>query len=62
MTFARAFLRPDGDRDADVSVETLVDHVDHVADVAGVECVALGADFDGASVPAEIGDVSGLKW
>jgi membrane dipeptidase len=60
VTFARGFLRPDGDRDADATVETLVDHVVHVADVAGVDCVALGSDFDGASVPSAVGDVAGL--
>lgn len=60
VTFASGFLRPDGDRGADASVETLVDHVVHVADVAGVESVALGSDFDGASVPSGIGDVAGL--
>lgn len=60
MTFASGFLRPDGGRDADATVETLVDHVAHAADVAGVECVALGSDFDGASIPAEIDDVAGL--
>ena len=60
VTFARGFLRPDGDRDADASVETLVDHVVRVADVAGAECVALGSDFDGASVPSAVDDVAGL--
>jgi membrane dipeptidase len=60
VTFASGFLRPDGDREADASIETLVDHVVHVADVAGPESVALGSDFDGASIPEEVGDVAGL--
>jgi membrane dipeptidase len=60
VTFASGFLRPDGDREADASVETLVDHVVRIADVAGVESVALGSDFDGASIPSGIGDVAGL--
>ena len=60
VTFASGFLRPDGDREADTSIETLVDHVVHVADVAGPESVALGSDFDGASIPEEVGDVAGL--
>jgi membrane dipeptidase len=60
ITFARGFLRPDGDREADATVETLLDHVVHVAEVAGVECVALGSDFDGATVPSAVGDVAGL--
>jgi membrane dipeptidase len=37
-----------------------VRHVDHVAAVAGIEHVALGSDFDGAVIPDEIGDVTGL--
>jgi membrane dipeptidase len=60
VTFACGFLRPDGDREADASVETLVDHVVHVADVAGTEHVALGSDFDGATIPSDIGDAAGL--
>jgi membrane dipeptidase len=60
VTFASGVLRPDGDRGADASVETLVDHVVRVADVAGVECAALGSDFDGASIPSSGGDVAGL--
>ena len=60
VTFASGFLRPDGDHEADASVETLVDHVVHIADVAGAECVALGSDFDGAAIPSDIDDVAGL--
>lgn len=29
------------------SLERFLDHIDHIADVAGVETVALGSDFDG---------------
>jgi membrane dipeptidase len=31
-----------------------------VADRIGVEHVGLGSDFDGATIPAELGDVTGL--
>jgi membrane dipeptidase len=31
-----------------------------VADRIGVEHVALGSDFDGTTIPAELGDVAGL--
>ena len=31
-----------------------------VADRIGVEHVALGSDFDGASIPASLGDVAGM--
>jgi membrane dipeptidase len=43
-----------------VSWEKIVEHIDHAVKVAGVDHVGLGSDFDGATIPAEIGDVSGL--
>jgi membrane dipeptidase len=60
VVFAVAFLRADGADDADTPLETLVDHIQHVAEVAGIDHVGLGSDFDGAKVPAAIGDVAGL--
>ena len=37
----------------------VVDHIDHIARVAGIEHVGLGADFDGVSVlPKQLPDVS----
>ncbi len=42
-------------------VGTVADHVDHVVEVAGVEHVGVGSDWDGTSVlPAGLEDVSGL--
>lgn len=41
------------------SVHTVVDHIEHIARVAGVEHVGLGSDFDGISVvPRQLEDVS----
>jgi membrane dipeptidase len=34
--------------------------VRHVADHIGVEHVALGSDFDGATIPDALGDAAGL--
>jgi len=34
-----------------VSWEKIVDHIDHVAKIAGVDHVGLGSDFDGATMP-----------
>jgi membrane dipeptidase len=40
---------------------SLVDHIDHIAKVAGVEHVGLGSDFDGvSSLPAEIDSTADL--
>ena len=43
------------------TVATLVDHVDRVVEVAGIDYVGLGSDFDGVSqLPEGINDVSDL--
>jgi membrane dipeptidase len=60
IVFAAPFLREDGRDDADTPLATLVAHVRHVADRIGAGHVALGSDFDGATMPAELGDVTGL--
>ncbi len=36
------------------SVGKIVDHVDHVVDLVGVEHVGLGSDFDGARMPPDV--------
>ena len=53
-------MRPDGAEDADTPLETIAAHVRHVADRIGVDHVALGSDFDGATIPDALGDVTGL--
>ena len=41
------------------SVSDVVDHIEHIAEVAGVDAVGLGSDFDGVSMmPAGLEDVS----
>jgi membrane dipeptidase len=41
------------------SVHTLVDHIDHIVKVAGVDHVGLGSDYDGINaVPKQLEDVS----
>lgn len=45
----------------DVSIATVVDHADHIRQVAGVEHIALGSDFDGfIATPAGLRDVTDL--
>ena len=60
ITFSVAMLRPDGRFDTRAPLADVVRHVDHVAETAGIDHVALGSDFDGAVIPDEIGDVRGL--
>ncbi len=41
------------------SVHTLVDHIDHIVKVAGIDHVGLGSDYDGVTkLPAQLQDVS----
>lgn len=41
------------------TIHDLVDHIEHIADVAGMDHIGLGSDFDGVSVlPAQLEDVS----
>jgi membrane dipeptidase len=60
IVFASLFLRADFADDADTPVELIVRHARYVADRIGVEHVAFGSDFDGATIPAELGDAAGL--
>ncbi len=60
LNFATGFLRPDGKFDADTPIELMVRHVDALIAALGEDGVALGSDFDGAMVPKEIGDVTGV--
>ncbi len=53
-------LRPDGLMDPDTPLEVLVRHVRYMVDRMGAEHVALGSDFDGALIPLEVGDATGL--
>jgi membrane dipeptidase len=43
-----------------VSWEKIVEHIDHVAKVAGVDHVGLGSDFDGATMPIGMESAAGL--
>ncbi|HEV2557576.1 MAG TPA: dipeptidase [Microvirga sp.] len=60
VNFATAFIRPDGRRDANTTLEDLIRHIDHLIENLGVDGVGLGSDFDGATIPVAIGDARGL--
>ncbi len=41
------------------SIHDVVDHIDHIVKVAGVDCVGIGSDYDGiGQVPEQLEDVS----
>lgn len=60
LNFATAFLRPDGQMRAEGAFDAMLRHLDHMISLAGEGHVGLGSDFDGATVPKEIGSVAGL--
>jgi membrane dipeptidase len=60
IVFAVPFIRADGHDDPDTPLSAIVAHVRHAVAVAGIDHVALGSDFDGATMPAPLADVAGL--
>jgi membrane dipeptidase len=60
IVYATAFIRADMADDPDTPLAAIADHARYVADRIGVEHVGLGSDFDGATIPAPLGDVAGL--
>ncbi len=58
--FHVGFLRADGGQDPDTPLTEIVRHVDYIAQRIGVDHVGFGSDFDGATMPLELGDVAGL--
>jgi membrane dipeptidase len=60
IVFATPFLRVDFADDPDTPLALIAEHARYVADRIGVAHVALGSDFDGATIPSELGDAAGL--
>ena len=61
VNFASSFLRPDGRQDKDTPLDLMIRHIAHMLEHAGEDGVGLGSDFDGATIPAELGDAAGLQ-
>ncbi len=57
IAFVPSFLASDPDQ---ASVQKVVDHIDHVVQLVGVEHVGLGSDFDGAVMPSDLSGASDL--
>src|SRR5205807_1641318 len=60
IVFACPFLRSDFADDPDTPLELIAEHARYVAERIGVEHVALGSDFDGATIPAGLADAAGM--
>jgi membrane dipeptidase len=60
LNFATVFLNPGGSNAADCGWDPVLRHLDHLIGILGEDRVGLGSDYDGATIPAVIGDAAGL--
>lgn len=60
LNFAVAFLRQDGRMLADVPLEQMIRHLDHLIEHLGEDRVGFGSDYDGAVVPEALTSCAGL--
>lgn len=61
VNFDVAFLRADGQRNTQTSVDVIVDHLDYLVDHLGEDHVGFGSDFDGCLLPDELSDISQIS-
>ena len=59
LNYAVTMLRPDGRDNAQTPLSDMVRHVDYMVKRMGIDHVALGSDFDGATIPEDISDAAG---
>ncbi|MGB0506491.1 MAG: dipeptidase [Pikeienuella sp.] len=60
LNFATAMLRSDGRMVSDTPLSEMLTHLDHMIGILGEDGVAIGSDFDGATIPEAIKDCAGL--
>jgi membrane dipeptidase len=60
LNYNVGFVRPDCKPEKDSPLSMLVDHIDYLVDKLTIDGVALGSDFDGASMPNDLADASML--
>jgi membrane dipeptidase len=60
VNFAVAFLREDGVNSPATPIGEIVRHIDYMVERMGIDHVAFGSDFDGATISDELGGVAGL--
>ena len=60
LNFATCFLRPDGRRSAEMTLDPVKRHIEYMLKLAGEDHVGIGSDYDGATTPQDIGGVEGL--
>ena len=60
VCFATAYLREDGARDRNTSIDLILRQFDYLISRIGEDKVAFGSDFDGAVLPASLADAAAL--
>ena len=60
VNFEVSATRPDSHDEPDTPLSVIVDHIDYLVRRIGIDHVGFGSDFDGATMPAALGDVAGL--
>jgi membrane dipeptidase len=61
ILFDTAMTRADATLVADTPLDVIAGHIEHLVELIGVDCVALGSDFDGARPPAALSDASSMQ-
>lgn len=60
VAFDVSMLRADGALEPATPLGEIVRHVDYLVERVGLDRVGFGSDFDGATIPAALGDAAGL--
>jgi len=60
LNFAVGFLRADGKRDPNVSIDVCMDHIKYLVDFMGIDNVGIGSDYDGAPPPNDLDSTAKL--
>jgi len=58
INYAVGFLVQGAKSGSEVPLSVLVDHIDHIVNLVGIDHVALGSDYDGAGVPDALKDAA----
>lgn len=61
VNFDVAFLRTDGQRNTQTSLDVIVDHLDYLVEHLGEDHVGFGSDFDGCLLPDDLSDISQIS-
>lgn len=60
LNYCSAFIN-NNNNERYTSIDGMVEHIRHIVNVGGIDCIGLGSDFDGIGNKLEIGDASGIQ-